>query len=172
MCHILIQILILTHKGCAEDVFLFYHKSNLPKTLEVHLSLSSVIFLELRNWWKMLWCSNHAWHGPAVTCCPAYLRLYSFLPFCPLHSLYRCNREPKLIALPLSATEVSPLSARNMADTWVSGEGLFVLLFDLWALYGSATEFSYLCFRWRSVCGTTLYQRDLQGRYWKILLHL
>lgn len=103
MCHILIQILILSQKGCAEDVFLFYYTSSLPKTLEVHLYLSSVIFPGLRNWWKMLWCFNHAWCGAVVTCCcPACFRLYSFLPFCPLHSLCRCNWEPTWMALSLA----------------------------------------------------------------------
>lgn len=92
-----------SYKECAEDVFLFCHTSSLPKTLEGHLYLLSVIFPELRNWWKMLWCSNHAWHGPAVTyCCPACFRLYSLLPFYPLHSLCRCNWEPKQMTLPLA----------------------------------------------------------------------
>lgn len=78
-------------------------QATFPKTLEVHPYLSSVIFPELRSWWKMLWCSNRAWHGPAVTCCcPACLRLYSFLPFCPLHPFCRCNWEPKLMAMSLA----------------------------------------------------------------------
>lgn len=132
-----------------------------------------------------LWCSNPAWHGPKrsptpalyfhsnvpLPCLPQVLLFLPLLPTPLTLQLWFRTQTTSLVSGPVS-WRYHHLVAETMDDAWESGKGLFVLMFDLWALYDSGTEFSCLRFRWRSVWPTALFQWDLQGQYWKIFLHM